>query len=73
MTLFWRPLARGTSTTMQMGGKLLHTTITQVLYVPKMKNNLISVNKLIFEGFKVEFDKDDGKVNDVQGVVVAKA
>jgi len=44
--------------TMQVGGKLLHTTITQVLHVPKMKNNLISVNKFISEGFKVEFDKD---------------
>ncbi len=44
--------------TMQVGGKLTHTTITQVLHVPKMKNNLISVSKLISEGFKVEFDKD---------------
>jgi len=39
--------------TMQVGGQLTHTTITQVLHVPKMKNNLISVSKLIFEGFKV--------------------
>jgi len=59
--------------TMQVGGKLLHTTITQVLHVPKMKNSLISVNKLIFEGFKVEFDKDGCKVNDAQGIVVAEA
>jgi hypothetical protein len=50
--------------TMQVGGQLPHTTITQVLHVPKMKNNLISVNKLISEGFKVEFDKDGYKVND---------
>jgi hypothetical protein len=59
--------------TMQVGGKMSHVTIIQVLHVPKMKNNLISVNKLIFEGFKVEFNKDGYKVNDVQGVVVAKA
>ncbi len=59
--------------TMQVGGQLTHTTITQVLHVPKMKNNLISVSKLISEGFKVEFDKDGCKVNDVRGVVVAQA
>jgi hypothetical protein len=34
-------------TTMQVGGQLTHTTITQVLHVPKMKNSLISVSKLI--------------------------
>jgi hypothetical protein len=43
--------------TMQVGGKMSHTTITQVLHVPKMKNNFISMSKLISEGFKVEFDK----------------
>jgi len=53
--------------TMQVGGQLTHTTITQVLHVPKMKNNLI------YEGFKVEFDKDGCKVNDARGVVVAQA
>jgi hypothetical protein len=42
--------------TMQVGGELSHATITKVLHVPKMKNNLISVSKLISEGFKVEFD-----------------
>ncbi len=59
--------------TMQVGGELTHTTITQVLHVPKMKNSLISVTKLIFEGFKVEFDKDGCKVNDARGFVVAQA
>jgi hypothetical protein len=58
---------------MQVGGKLTHTTITQVLHVPKMKNSLISVSKLISEGFKVEFDKDGCKVNNARGVVVAEA
>jgi len=58
---------------MQAGGKMSHTTITQVLHVPKMKNNFISVNKFIFEGFKVEFNKDGWKVNNVEGVVVAEA
>jgi hypothetical protein len=38
-----------------------------------MKNNIISVSKLIFEGFKMEFDKDGYKVNDAQRVVVAQA
>jgi hypothetical protein len=56
--------------TMQVGGKLTYTTITQV---PKMKNSFISVSKFISEGFKVEFDKDSCKVNNAQGVVVAKA
>jgi hypothetical protein len=58
---------------MQVGGELSHVTITQVLHVPKMKNNLISMSKLISEGFKVEFDKDGYKVNDAQGVVVVEA
>jgi hypothetical protein len=31
------------------------------------------VSKFIFEGFKVEFDKDGCKVNNARGVVVAKA
>jgi hypothetical protein len=44
--------------TMRIGSKLLFTTITQVLHVPKMKNSLISVSKFILEGLKVEFDKD---------------
>jgi len=51
--------------TMQVGGELSHATITQVLHVTKMKNNFISMSKLISEGFKVEFDKDGCKVNDV--------
>jgi hypothetical protein len=49
---------------MQVGGELSHTTITQILHVPKMKNSLISVSKLISKGFKVEFNKDGCKVND---------
>jgi hypothetical protein len=49
--------------TMQVGGKMLLTIVTQVLHVPKMKNSLISVSKLISEGLKVEFDKDGCKVN----------
>jgi hypothetical protein len=55
--------------TMQVGGKLTHTTITQVLHVPKMKNSLISVSKLISKGFKVEFDKDGCKVNNVLKII----
>ncbi len=57
---------------MQVGGKMLLTTITQVLHVPKMKNSLISVSKLISEGLEVEFDKDGCKVNNVHGTVVAQ-
>jgi hypothetical protein len=38
-----------------------------------MKNSLISVNKLISEGLKVEFDKDGRKVNNVHGIVVVQA
>ncbi len=59
--------------TMQVRGQLTHTTITQVLHVQKLKNNLIFVSKLISEGFKVEFDKDGCKVNDTQRVVLAQA
>jgi hypothetical protein len=44
--------------TMQVGGEFSHTTITQVLHVLKMKNNLIFISKFISESFKVEFDKD---------------
>jgi hypothetical protein len=43
--------------TMQVGGKMSHTTITQVLHVPKIKNNHISMSK----------------VNNAQGVVVVEA
>ncbi len=59
--------------TMQVGGRVLFTTITQVLHVPKMKNSLISVSKLISKGFTVEFDKDGCKVNNAHGTVVAEA
>jgi hypothetical protein len=59
--------------TMRVGGKLLLTTVTQVLHVPKMKNNFISLSKLILEGLKVEFDKDGCKVNNVHGIVVAQS
>jgi hypothetical protein len=58
--------------TMQVGGQLTHTTITQVLHVPKMKNSLISVSKLISERFKVEFNKDGCKVTNARRVVVAQ-
>jgi hypothetical protein len=51
--------------TMQVGGELSHITITQVLQVPKMKNSLIFVSKLVYEIFKVKFDKDGCKVNNV--------
>ncbi len=52
---------------------MLLTTITQVLHVPKMKNSFISINKLISEGLKVEFDKDGCKANNVHGIIVAEA
>jgi len=58
--------------TMQVGSKMLFTTITHVFKVPKRKNSLISVNKFILEGLKVEFDKDGYKVNNVHGIIVAK-
>ncbi len=58
--------------TMQVGGKVLFTTITQVLHVPKMKNSLISVSKFISEGLKVEFDKDGCKVNNAHRTIVAE-
>ncbi len=59
--------------TMQVGGKMLLTIITQVLHVLKMKNSFIFVSKLISQGLKVEFDKDGCKVNNVHGVVVVEA
>ncbi len=59
--------------TMQVGGELSHATITQVLHVPKFKNSFISMSKLISEGFKVEFDKDGYKVNNVRRVVIVEA
>jgi hypothetical protein len=62
-----------TKATMQVEGRVLFTTITQVLHVPKMKNSLISVSKLISKGFTVEFDKDGCKVNNAHGTVVAEA
>ncbi len=59
--------------TMRVGGRVLFTTITQVLHVPKMKNSFISVSKLISEGLKVEFDKGACKVNNAHGTLVAEA
>ncbi len=59
--------------TMQVGGQLTHTTITQIFHLPKMKNNFISMSKLISEGFKVEFDKDGYKVNNAWKIIVAQA
>jgi hypothetical protein len=59
--------------TMQVGGKMLLTTIIQVLHVPKMKNILIFVCELISKGLKVKFDKDGCKVNNAHGIVVAEA
>jgi hypothetical protein len=73
MTPFWRPLAKGASSPQCKLDKLLITTISQVLHVPKMKNSLIFVSKLISEGLKVEFDKDGYKVNNVHGIVVVQA
>jgi hypothetical protein len=64
---------RSIKATMQVGGRVLFTTITQGLHVPKMKNSFIFVSKLISEGFKVEFDKDGYKVNNAHGTVVAEA
>jgi hypothetical protein len=58
---------------MQVGGRVLFTTIIQVLHVPKMKNSFISINKLISKGLKMEFDKDGCKLNNVHGIVVAEA
>ncbi len=37
-----------------------------------MNNSFISISKLISEGFKVDFDKDGCKVNNVHGTVVAE-
>ncbi len=48
----------GIKAIMQVGGRVLFTTIIQVLHVPKMKNSFIFVSKFISKGFKVEFDKD---------------
>jgi hypothetical protein len=59
--------------TTQIGGRVLFTTITQVFHVCKMKNGLISISKLILEGFTMEFDKDGCKVNNAHGTVVAEA
>jgi hypothetical protein len=59
--------------TMQARGRMLFTTITQVLHVPKLRNSLIFLSKLISEGLKVEFDKDGCKVNNAHGIVVVEA
>jgi len=64
---------RNIKATMQVGGKVLFTTIIQVFHVPKMKNSFISISKLISEGLKMEFDKDGYKANNVHGIVVAEA
>jgi hypothetical protein len=68
------PLAKGTSKPQCKWEANCHTQpYPQVLHVPKMRNSLIFVSKLISKGFKVEFDKDGCKVNDTRGVVVTEA
>jgi hypothetical protein len=63
---------RNIKVTMQVGGKMLFTTIIQVLHVPKMKNSFIFVNKFISKGLKMEFDKHGCKVKNVHGIVMAE-
>ncbi len=64
---------RSIKATMQIGGKMLFIGIIQIFHVPKMKNNFISISKLISKGLKMEFDKDGYKVNNVHGTIVANA
>jgi hypothetical protein len=59
--------------TMQVRGRVLFITITQILHVPKMNNSLIFVSKFILEGLKVEFDKDGCKANNAHGTVMVEA
>jgi hypothetical protein len=40
---------------------------------PKMNNIIISINKFILEGLKVDIDKDGYNVNNVYGIVVVEA
>jgi hypothetical protein len=56
----------------QVGGKMLFTTITQVHHVSKMRNNFIFISKLILKGLKVESNKDDCKVNNVHGAIMVE-
>jgi hypothetical protein len=37
-----------------------------------MKNNFISISKLILEGLKVKFDKDGCKMNNVHRIIVVE-
>jgi hypothetical protein len=64
---------RSIKATMQARARMLFTTITQVLHVPKMKNIFIFVSKLILEGFTMEFEKNGCKVNNAHGTIVAEA
>jgi hypothetical protein len=65
----WEAIGKGSiKAIMQVEGKMLLTTITQV-HVPKIKNSFIFVNKLVSEGLKVEFDKDANKVNNFHGTI----
>jgi hypothetical protein len=52
---------------------MLLTIIIQVLHVPNLNNSLISINKFISKGLKVEFDEDGCKANNFHGIVLAKA
>jgi len=47
--------------------------LTNVLYVPGLATNLVSVRQLVEHGFKVNFAKDRCTIEDGEGKVLAKA
>jgi hypothetical protein len=38
-------------------------TITKVLFIPDLSNNVISIGKLVTRGFKIIFDREICKIN----------
>ena len=55
-----------------VGGKTKKITFKDVLHVPKMKSNLLSVSKLVMRGFVVHFNVHGCVVKSLGGDVVAK-
>ena len=48
--------------TKSTNGKMIKITITKVLHVPELTNNVISIGKLVTRGFKIMFERDSCKV-----------
>lgn len=66
--------SRGTvEVNVKLGDKEKLVYIEEVLHVPKLAANLLSVSKIVEKGHKVIFDKSGCKIRDLRGRIKARA